>query len=211
MRGPGKAPHSTTSRTSGPTPITVSGSMIAVTPASSSLGRLNSVTIAAVVGGRWKNSSSFDCTSSNVMWQWASISPGMIVAPAASMPTAPSGTVSVPAGPTATISSPWITTSTSASGAVPRPSTSVPPRMWIGVTDTSASLTCSRRLFDRCVVRTLATARRPAVDHTARPAPNTTNAVAAAAPTAADAGTSRRLEIAAPATIATPMDSSTAQ
>ena len=40
------------------------------------MGRLNSVSIAAVVGGRWKNSSSFDCTSSNVTWQWASIRPG---------------------------------------------------------------------------------------------------------------------------------------
>jgi hypothetical protein len=82
MRGPGNAPDSTTSLISGPIPITVSGSMNAVTPARSSLGRLNNVTIAAVVGGRWKNSSSFDCTSSKVMWQWASISPGMIVAPA---------------------------------------------------------------------------------------------------------------------------------
>ena len=59
-------PHSTASRISGPIPNTVSGSMIDVTPASKSFGRLKTVINAAVVGWRWKNSSSFDCTSSNV-------------------------------------------------------------------------------------------------------------------------------------------------
>ena len=43
MRGPGNAPASTASRTSGPIPYTVSGSMIEVTPASSSFGRLKTV------------------------------------------------------------------------------------------------------------------------------------------------------------------------
>ena len=108
-------------------PANVSGSMMDVTPACSSLGRLNSVTIAAVDGVRWKNSSSLDCTSSNVMWQWASISPGMTVAPDASIVTASAGTSIVPAGPTATISSPLMTTSVPSTRAAPVPSSRAPP------------------------------------------------------------------------------------
>ena len=63
---------------------------IEVTPARRSLVRLKPVTRAAVAGSRWKNSSSLETTSSKVQWTWASMRPGMTVAPAAST-TAASG------------------------------------------------------------------------------------------------------------------------
>ena len=89
MRGPSTTPASTASRSDGPMENKVSGSQNPVTPANSSFCRFWAAINAARVWSRWKNSSSLDCTSSNVQWTWASMSPGMTVQPAASMTVAP--------------------------------------------------------------------------------------------------------------------------
>ena len=56
-----------------------------MTPANSSFWTLKAATSAAVDCSRWKKSSSLPAGSPKVMWQWASMSPGITVHPVASM------------------------------------------------------------------------------------------------------------------------------
>jgi hypothetical protein len=84
MRGPSTIPARIASRSAGPRFHRQSASRKPVTPASSSFCTSNAATSAAVDRSRWKNSSSLLAGSPKVMWQWASISPGITVSPVAS-------------------------------------------------------------------------------------------------------------------------------
>ncbi len=98
-----------------------------MTPASSSLRTLNAATIAAVDWSRWKNSSSLLAGSPKVMWQCASIRPGITVSPVASIrstvdPSASAAAARVAASaPTASIRSPRTNTSVPGVGSLPSP------------------------------------------------------------------------------------------
>uniref|UniRef100_A0A6J7PL18 Unannotated protein n=1 Tax=freshwater metagenome TaxID=449393 RepID=A0A6J7PL18_9ZZZZ len=96
MRGPSMTPQSIASRTDGPIPHAVSGSMNEVTPARRIFCRFCDVVRADMAASRWKNSSSFDCTSSNVLCRCASMSPGMTVLPVALIRSASAAATTVP-------------------------------------------------------------------------------------------------------------------